>query len=64
MISNKNHLEVYLNQFNALFDVMVLIETYITFDKDLYSLDGNDMLYNNGNFNKADGIVLLYKKKD
>lgn len=58
---NLGQLLVYLRQFRYQFDVIVLTETFRISNMDMYSLPGYSTLYNGGNVNKNDGVVVYIK---
>lgn len=58
---NLNELLVFLKQFANDFDVLVLTETFKICDVSLYSLPGYSAIYNEGNINKNDGVVVYIR---
>lgn len=43
------------------FDVIVLTETHILNEISIFNIDGYDLIYNNGTYNKNDGVILYVK---
>lgn len=58
---NIGQLVVFLKQFTTEFDVIVLTETFKIHDLGIFSLSGYSMIYNNGDVNKNDGVVIYIK---
>lgn len=58
---NLDELTVYLRQISFEFDVVVLTETFRIWSTDLFTLPGYDVVYNEGNVNKNDGVVVYIK---
>lgn len=44
------------------FEVILLIETHVIRDKQIFHLDGYDSFYNEGLYNKCDGIMAFVKE--
>lgn len=53
---------VYLSEYSASFDVIVLSETWKIEDPSLYSLAGYNVIYCDGGVNKCDGVVMYLNK--
>lgn len=58
---NFDELSIYLSQFLIKFDIIVLTETYVVHDLSIFSMKGYDVLYNKGNVNKNDGVIIFIK---
>lgn len=58
---NFDSLKIFLARITVSFDVIVLTETYQLLDIDVFNMDGYDIIYNNGNINKNDGVIVLIK---
>lgn len=58
---NLDELLVYLRQFACQFEVIVLTESFKIDNLCLYSLEGYTVLYNEGNVNRNDGVVVYVK---
>lgn len=52
---------VFLTQFSNDFDCIVLSETWNIPDISCFQITGYDLLYNQGNYNKSDGVVVFVK---
>lgn len=61
MSKNFDELCVFLSQFCKKFDVIVLSETFQIYDKNVFCIDGYQMIYNESNINKNDGVVVFIK---
>lgn len=59
---NFDDLIIFLRQFSNDFDIIVLSETYQVYDLNLFDIDGYDIIYNHGNNNRNDGILIYIKK--
>lgn len=59
---NRDQLEVYLSQFDFTFDCIILTETWKIHDLSLYNREGYDVFYNEGDLNKADGVIAYVRK--
>lgn len=59
---NFDELKVYLDQFETKFHCIILTETYNAIDELYFSIHGYDLIYNHGNINKNDGVILFVKK--
>lgn len=59
---NLDEFKVLLCRMETRFDCIVLTETWQLPDCFLYNLPGYDMLYNNGDFNQNDGVVIYIKQ--
>lgn len=58
---NNDELCLYLGQIGEEFDVIVLTETFRVQDLKLYNKSGYKLVYNEGNVNKNDGIVVYIR---
>lgn len=58
---NLDETKVYISQFNFQFDCIVFTETYGIPDTSLFLVDGYDLLYNEGDFNRNDGVVVYIR---
>lgn len=58
---NLNELKIFLSQCNKNIDCVVLSETWKVDNIDIYKMQGYDIIYNNGNFNKSDGLIVYIK---
>lgn len=59
---NFDELLLLLDQFKENFDIIVLTETFEIQDLALFKINGYNILYNEGNVNKNDGVVVLIKE--
>lgn len=59
---NYDELKVYLEQFETKFQCIILSETYKVTDLSFFKMQDYDIIYNNGNINKNDGIILYLNK--
>ena len=57
---NKNidEFKIFLHQINTSIDCIILTETWKIDNLDIYRMQGYEIIYNNGNFNKSDGVVI------
>lgn len=58
---NMDELEVVLEQFEEKFDVVVLTETFNVHNTDIFKLSGYNLIYNEGNINKNDGVIVYVR---
>lgn len=58
---NVDELNVVLNEFNYIFDCIVLTETFKLYNVDLFNIPGYDLIYNEGGINKNDGVLIYIK---
>lgn len=58
---NLSELMIYLSQFAFEFDIIVLTETFKISSLGLHAMPGYSMVYNEGNFNRNDGVVAYIK---
>ena len=58
---NLDELKIYLSQFCFEFDCIILTETWVMDDLDFFCIDGYNHIYNNGNFNQNDGVIVYMK---
>lgn len=61
MSKNIDELEVFLSQFEHEFDVVILTETWRIHDLSVYKKPSYDILYNQGNINQNDGVLVYIK---
>lgn len=59
---NFENFQVLMQQISNSFDCIVLTETFILYDTELYNFNGYDLIYSDGQFNRNDGIVIYIKK--
>lgn len=59
---NLNEFIVLLSQFKEDFDCIVLTETHKIFDLSLLNIETHNIIYNEGIYNKNDGVVIYIKK--
>lgn len=59
---NNDELIVYLEQFRETFDVIVLSETFNVLDINLFRINGYNVIYSEGNYNKNDGVLVHIKE--
>lgn len=59
---NFDHFLCLLNQLNFSVDIIVLTETHFIVNKDLFGMDGYQLIYNEGTLNKCDGTIVYIKK--
>lgn len=55
---NIDELKVFLHQFESKYDIIVLSETFKIYDINLFNIKGYRILYNGGEVNKNDGVVV------
>lgn len=61
---NFDEIMIFLDQLDTQFDVIVLTETFQGMDyRERFSIQGYRMLYNEGDFNRNDGVI-VYLKED
>lgn len=60
---NFQQFEVYISQFNNFFSCIILTETWNITDKNLYSIDGYEIIHNNNRLNQNDGILVYIKRE-
>jgi len=58
---NLDELLAFINTLNDSFDVIVLTETFVIHDKDIFSIPNYDFYYNDSRINRNDGTVVLVK---
>lgn len=58
---NYDELCIFLSQFKEKFDVIVLSETFQIYDKNIFHMNGYNMIYNEGRINKNDGVVVFLR---
>lgn len=58
---NFDNMTIFLNQLDHDFDVIILTETWHIADKKFFNLNGYEMIYNQGNINQSDGVVMYIK---
>lgn len=58
---NYDELSVLLHQFNENFEVIVLTETFQIQDTSIFNINGYNVIYNEGNLNKNDGVIVYLK---
>lgn len=58
---NYNEFTAFLSQFSNQFDCIVLSETWNILDTSMFQISGYDILYNGGNYNKSDGVVVYVR---
>lgn len=61
MVKNFDEFLVSLELLKYSFDVIILTETFQIYDLELYKINGFDLLYNRGNINKNDGVLIYIK---
>lgn len=59
---NLDQLILHLKQYTTQFDILVLTETFKIYDLNIFSLPGYNMVYNNGDVNKNDGVVVYVRE--
>lgn len=59
---NLDELNVFLHQFERKFDIIVLTETFKLPDITLFALPGYSMLYNWGEINRNDGVIVYMRE--
>lgn len=62
LAKNIDEFNAFLSQFKEDFDCLVLSETWKIHDTHFFEIHGYDLIYNYGNINKSDGIVVYIKK--
>lgn len=55
---NFGQLEVTLDEFESVFDIIVLSETWRIGNDDLFNIKDYTKIYNNGNINQNDGVMV------
>lgn len=63
MSKNFNELEVILSEFNDIYDVIVLTETWVISNENLFNLKSYTKIYNKGTVNKNDGVMVYVKNR-
>lgn len=58
---NFDEFNLFLNLFDFRYDIIVLTETYVIGDLDIVQLKGYNAIYNNGNINKNDGVIVFIR---
>lgn len=58
---NFDEFKLFLELTSQSYDIIVLTETFQIFDSQFFNIQGYDSLYNNGNYNKNDGILIYVK---
>ncbi|KAJ8979456.1 hypothetical protein NQ317_006770 [Molorchus minor] len=59
---NFEELEILLYEISHEIDIILLTETWKIENPELYKLNGYNIIYNDGNYNQNDGVVLLIKE--
>lgn len=62
-VKNLDSLLLLLSQLKVTFDIIVLTETFQILNTDILSISGYDLLYNHGNINKNDGVLVYISQK-
>lgn len=57
-----DELMVFLGQFRERFDIIVLTETFVVGDVNLYTMHNYNMIYNHGLVNRNDGVIVYVSK--
>ena len=58
---NFDEFSVFLSQFRHQFDCIVFSETRHVLDFSFFQIPGYEILYNNGQYNKCDGVIVYIK---
>lgn len=58
---NYDEMLCFLHQISGEFEIIVLTETNIVYDLQIFNMKGYITIYNDGNFNKCDGIIIFVK---
>ena len=58
---NFEELSFLIYSFNYCFDCLILTETFKLYNTDIFNIPGYDLLYNQGDFNKNDGVIIYIK---
>lgn len=61
LAKNIEDFEIFLSHFEERFDCIVLTETWKIGNINLHKIEGYDIIYNNGQYNQNDGIVIYIK---
>lgn len=59
---NGDELDIFLTQFSHSFDVLILTETWRIHNINMYNRPNYDIMYNEGNVNQNDGVIIYIKK--
>lgn len=59
---NIDELCIFLNQLSVEFDIIILTETFQLSDPNIFRIAGYRVLYNEGDLNKNDGIIMFVKE--
>lgn len=60
---NFDEIKIFLSQFNTFFDIIILTETWHIVDTNCFHINGYEMIYNHGNINQNDGVVMYIRSK-
>lgn len=60
---NLDEFKIYIQQFDFNFDCIVFSETWRVYDTTIYNMQGYDLIYNEGDYNQNDGVI-IYLKSD
>lgn len=63
LAKNIDELNVVLTGFDDPFDCIVLTETFNLHSTDIYNIPGYDLIYNQGDLNKNDGVLIYIKSE-
>lgn len=58
---NFDELNLLLHSFNYCLDCLILTETFKLYNTDIFNIPGYDLLYNQGDFNKNDGVIIYIR---
>lgn len=58
---NMDELSVFLSQFDTKFDLIILSECWKVYDLGIFHINGYDLIYNEGNINKNDGVIIFIR---
>lgn len=62
LAKNYESLELFVNAYKNLYDVIILSETFNITNKENFCLDNYEIYYNSGKINKNDGVIIYVKK--
>lgn len=60
---NIDELKLVLTDFDYMFDCIVLTETFKVYSTELFNIPGYDLIYNEGEINKNDGVIIYIRSQ-
>lgn len=58
---NNDEFQITLSEFGHMFDCIVLSETFRVDNVDIFNIPGYNIIYNEGEINKNDGVIIYIK---